>query len=634
MIKVLPAVFSYEEMKNKWNQDNPNEPYGRSDSLQNGIYAIENWLIRVDDNNKAIATGGWTEYPTHTVVGGLYAVERADRNHPEHDPKLSGNARAIQDAREPQLNKSKPIIASFNQQRGNNARWMATAKNTQGFIFSDDPKWEQAISVLPQELVKEWTEKSGDRWAIRNILNSEELAKCVYPDDPTASWFNLLKYLPDNTWDDFELGEPAPDLGTRDRFKDKNIKSKGNAKYKAFVSEKYLRQVSDRIPNAGTSLMQGWLEKLTEMNLNKGKYWFFGTNVREDNTYVMIDVISKGQTYTLTSDKRLNLEGMDKAIIFVGVSKEMVGKVKRGQNIPKGRKFLDIHGKYGMRGLKRERRLPKEPTNPFKAQDIEKSWKDIFKWRPDGSFSSQGPKGDFVPKDYRTGTGGKYSSLHNTMITGHYLDGGEIRGKFKNFLWKHFNRTDMIEEWVSLLREQPDDLLTAKSKNKIWFWCVPDEDDYSYVDARVIMPRGDMLEKRFIFESIRIKDPDTNTWMGAPLTYAQFIPIWGVGEKEGAPPKSDSHNPMDIGRQKQQKSQEPSIFDNAVTSDEVYEIWKKWYEEHLQKIKQLKNKIENATKQETKIKAFTDIDKIDKKIRKQYEEYKKYHEKFYKEDDV
>ena len=193
MIKVLPAVFSYEDMKRRWNQDNPDEPYGRNDNLQNGIYAIDKWLIRVDDEDKAIATGGWKEYPTHTVVGGLYAVKRADRNHPEHDPKLRGNARAIQDARESQLNQSKPVIASFAQQRGDNSRWIATAKKTQKFVFSDDPEWEQAISVLPKEVVKEWTEKSGDRWGIRNILTTDELAKYIYPDDPTPKWFSLIK---------------------------------------------------------------------------------------------------------------------------------------------------------------------------------------------------------------------------------------------------------------------------------------------------------------------------------------------------------------------------------------------------------------------------------------------------------
>ena len=463
MAKVLPAVFSYEDMKRRWNQDNPDEPYGRDDNLQNGIYAIENWLIRVDDEDNAIATGGWKEYPTHTVVGGLYAVKRADRNHPNYDPKLKGNARAIQDARESQLNQSKPVIASFAQKRGDNARWIATAKKTQKFVFSDDPEWEQAISALPKEVVKEWTEKSGNRWGIRNILTADELAKCIYPDDPTPSWFNLLKYLPDNTWDDFELGEPAPDLGTRDRFKDKNIKSKGKVEYKAFVSQQYLRQVSDRIPNAGTSLMKGWLEKLTEMNLKKGKYWFFGTNVKQDNTYVMIDVIKQGQPYTANADKKLNLEGFETAIIFTGVSKEMVGKVKRGQGIPKGRKFLDIHGKYGVRGLRRGRRLPKEPKNIFPT--FEKSWKDILKFKADFSYEKQ--KG-WVNQNGEGGTLIRIDKNKNVAIimTPNYIKTYE--GKRQDYTRSGKSQREINHPFID--RALEDRLLSLPPSN-MSYWC-------------------------------------------------------------------------------------------------------------------------------------------------------------------
>ena len=42
--KVLSAVFSYEDMKRRWNQDNPDEPYTRNDNLENGIYELDNWL--------------------------------------------------------------------------------------------------------------------------------------------------------------------------------------------------------------------------------------------------------------------------------------------------------------------------------------------------------------------------------------------------------------------------------------------------------------------------------------------------------------------------------------------------------------------------------------------------------------
>ena len=62
MPKVLPAIFSYEEMKSRFNEDNPDEPYTRRKDLESGIYALDNWVIRVDDNDKAISTVGWKEH--------------------------------------------------------------------------------------------------------------------------------------------------------------------------------------------------------------------------------------------------------------------------------------------------------------------------------------------------------------------------------------------------------------------------------------------------------------------------------------------------------------------------------------------------------------------------------------------
>ena len=31
--------------------------------LESGIYELDSWLIRVDDNDKAISTVGWKEHP-------------------------------------------------------------------------------------------------------------------------------------------------------------------------------------------------------------------------------------------------------------------------------------------------------------------------------------------------------------------------------------------------------------------------------------------------------------------------------------------------------------------------------------------------------------------------------------------
>ena len=184
MTKVLPAIFSYENMKSKFAQDNPDDPYTRRADLESGIYELDSWLIRVDDNNRAIATVGFKEHPSHTVVGGMYATAEGRQ--------IGGNSRALQDAREPQLNPSKPLVAAFGHRDGDNARWIANAKRN-GWSFPDSPNWGQMSKLLPPDVLSAWLSKYPDRMAIRTIRGEGEFAKCVYLDDPIPSWFDMLK---------------------------------------------------------------------------------------------------------------------------------------------------------------------------------------------------------------------------------------------------------------------------------------------------------------------------------------------------------------------------------------------------------------------------------------------------------
>lgn len=184
MTKVLPAIFSYENMKSKFAQDNPDDPYTRRADLESGIYELDSWLIRVDDNNRAIATVGFKEHPSHTVVGGMYATAEGRQ--------IGGNSRALQDAREPQLNPSKPLVAAFGHRDGDNARWIANAKKN-GWSFPDSPNWGQMSKLLPPDVLSAWLSKYPDRMAIRTIRGEGEFAKCVYLDDPIPSWFDMLK---------------------------------------------------------------------------------------------------------------------------------------------------------------------------------------------------------------------------------------------------------------------------------------------------------------------------------------------------------------------------------------------------------------------------------------------------------
>lgn len=185
MPKVLPAIFSYEDMKSKFAEDNPDDPYTRRSDLESGIYELDKWLIRVDDDNKAISTVGFKEHPSHTVVGGMYASAKGR--------EIGGNNRALQIAREPQLNQSKPLVAAFGHRDGDNARWIAKAKQN-GWKFPEDDGFQQISELLPEQVVSAWNSAyPNGNWAIRSIRGEGEFAKCVYLDDPTPAWFNLLK---------------------------------------------------------------------------------------------------------------------------------------------------------------------------------------------------------------------------------------------------------------------------------------------------------------------------------------------------------------------------------------------------------------------------------------------------------
>ena len=379
MPKVLPAIFSYEDMKSRWNQDNPDEPYGRNDNLQNGIYAIDNWLIRVDDEDNAIATGGWKEYPTHTVVGGLYAVKRADRNHPDHDPKLRGNARAIQDAREPQLNQSKPIIASFAQQRGDNSRWIATAKKTQKFVFSDDPEWEQAISVLPKEVVKEWTEKSGNRWGIRNILTTDELAKCIYPDDPMPTWFNLLKSEKRGWREIIKVLPPSPPFESYPNYPEADnshvdfppqIHTIGDMA--VIVRGHYLMRVNGTLHgtrDTNTDEILKWLECVKD--LPAGQYYMYRNANPKDYQTILIDIIVTGMKFPNSAPEKFLGEGLKNPETGETVTKVIIftNYFNRSKDKPKGRKFVPCNGakeeKKHPAQIKREKIKERQEFNPF-----------------------------------------------------------------------------------------------------------------------------------------------------------------------------------------------------------------------------------------------------------------------------
>ena len=239
-------------------------------------------------------------------------------------------------------------------------------------------------------------------------------------------------------------------------------------------------------------------------------------------------------------------------------------------------------------------------TKPRKT--IRGDWfKQLKKWRPDGSFQD------------KEGTPNLFSSFHNTEIRDHYLETGKER--FKDF--SYFDRDDMIEEWISKLREVSDeDLRKTKHKGKhvIWFYVVPDEDDYSYIEAHYKGIRDG--EKRFFLNSARGKNKD-----GLPMTYpsyAQFIDIFGTGKKENHLMGNGK-----TGFSIFQKPKKKTPYSDATTSGEVQEIWNNILARLEDKIDKKINLFYSSENQETKKKAEEDIKNLRKKVREGEKLYKK-----------
>tara|TARA_R100000734_G_scaffold19111_1_gene18179 strand:- start:234 stop:1850 length:1617 start_codon:yes stop_codon:yes gene_type:complete len=306
MVKVLPAIFSYEDMKRRFAQDNPDDPYTRRKDLETGIYALDNWLIRVNDEDKAISTVGFKEHPSHTVVGGMYASAEGRQ--------IGGNNRALQDAREPQLNQSKPLVAAFGHRDGDNARWIATAKKN-GWSFPDSENWEQMKQLLPESVVNEWNSAyPNGNWAIRNIRGKGEFAKCVYLDDPTPSWFNLfklrnkkkkkkeefptfekswkdiLKILPDNTFntmlDDTDNETEILSTARKDNENPHKYSKEHNIAFRPhYLVRARSKRIADHPDAKRTDLLPELADKIRELNL-KTAGWAYLTDNPEDFAYI------------------------------------------------------------------------------------------------------------------------------------------------------------------------------------------------------------------------------------------------------------------------------------------------------------------------------------------------------------
>lgn len=354
MVKVLPAIFSYEDMKERFAQDNPDDPYTRRADLESGIYALDSWLIRVDDDNKAISTVGFKENPSHTVVGGMYATAKGRQ--------IGGNNRALQDAREPQLNPSKPLVAAFGHREGDNSRWIANAKKN-GWSFPDSPNWEQMSQLLPPDVLNAWLSRYPEKMAIRSIRGEGEFAKCIYLDDPTPAWFNvlkskkggwkdILKVLPPSDWTPYPYREIDPESNNKTP-REINI---GDTKYVA--SGHYITAVYGRnnhgTSNRNTTDFEKWVNCVK--GLGKGKYWMYVNDSPTQRHIILIDIINQGDRFPGSSEGKVvninttNDEGkpVKKVVIFRNYFNKMPSEIMQRKRVDcyAGIKLKEGHEKY------------------------------------------------------------------------------------------------------------------------------------------------------------------------------------------------------------------------------------------------------------------------------------------------
>ena len=276
MPKVLPAIFSYEGMKEKWNEDTPDEPYSRRDELQSGRYALDKWLMRVDDEGKTLAVIGWKEHPNHKKG---YAFP-SDANFEKYSSQLPPEVKQDWLNEYPNTFGVKPVnssqeIEEVSKGEVNGMELYVMAKSERYVIRLGSKGYDVIDTTSNTAVNRTGLSKSKANAMLEAIERGEtDLTQYETKGKRKASlsrWQTILqKYLPDSSFEQHNIGEPIADLGTRDRFKDKTIQSLGNVEQQAFVTEQYLRQVSDRLPDATDSLMNKWLDKLNTLSLSNG----------------------------------------------------------------------------------------------------------------------------------------------------------------------------------------------------------------------------------------------------------------------------------------------------------------------------------------------------------------------------
>ena len=80
MPRVLGQIFTFDEMKSRWDSDNPENPYVRSSTVPDW-YDLDKWIIRVDDDDKTVSTTAWRVTPDYVLLGGTQKIPNSGKGH-------------------------------------------------------------------------------------------------------------------------------------------------------------------------------------------------------------------------------------------------------------------------------------------------------------------------------------------------------------------------------------------------------------------------------------------------------------------------------------------------------------------------------------------------------------------------
>ncbi len=152
--RVLSQVFSYQGMQNQWNSDNPEEEYVRNIP---SWYELDKWLIRVDGNNKVIATIGWKEYDTYLVLGGLKSIQK--RKIPKRN---ADDLYAARDAKLP----DKPKVMGF-RPKGNINSWIDRYRGKGFTVQKDVDENNEVINLIPESVQEDFESRYKGNWAVK-----------------------------------------------------------------------------------------------------------------------------------------------------------------------------------------------------------------------------------------------------------------------------------------------------------------------------------------------------------------------------------------------------------------------------------------------------------------------------------